>query len=100
MVPRLTSERRGMEIGKTYYIVRRKDGKYPTPREGVAAGSLVAFEDNETAIEWAKRFGEDTTVEHKPRQDVMALARGEGFATVAVRHEGKAVPYTFLDVSA
>ena len=88
-----------MEIGKTYYIVRRKDGKYPTPREGKAAGSLVAFEDNERAMEWAKRFGKDTTVEHKPRQDVMALARQEGFATVAVRHEAELENYTLVDVA-
>jgi hypothetical protein len=88
-----------MEIGKTYYIVRRKDGKYPTPREGKAAGSLVAFEDNERAIEWAKRFGEEAVVEHKPRQDAMALARREGFATVAVRHGAEPETYTLVDVA-
>jgi hypothetical protein len=89
-----------MEIGEMYYIVRCKDGKYPQPLAGEAAGSLVAFADNERALEQANAFGEDATVEHMPRQDVMALARREGFATVAVCFRGEPVHLTFLDVSA
>jgi hypothetical protein len=88
-----------MEIGEMYYIVRRKDGKYPSPSLGVAAGCLVAFTDNERAIEQAKVFGADSVVEHRSRHEVMDLARQEGFPTLAIRRGHRPEDYTFLHVS-